>query len=110
MQLDSIDKSLLDLLQNGFPLEAEPYRKIGSELGLSEDEAIAKTKALYKQNVIRFIGPIIDVKSLGFASALVAFQVPEKNLEQAANLINAYPGVSHNYQRNHQYSLWYAKR
>jgi DNA-binding Lrp family transcriptional regulator len=37
----------------------------------------------------------------------VAFKVAEAQIDDAAAIINAHPGVSHNYLRNHDYNIWF---
>ena len=38
---------------------------------------------------------------------LVAAKVDAENPWRAANVINAHPGVSHNYLRNHEFNIWF---
>ncbi len=38
---------------------------------------------------------------------LVAAKVDPDNPWRAANIINAHPGVSHNYLRNHEFNIWF---
>ena len=38
---------------------------------------------------------------------LVAAKVDPENPWRAANVINAHPGVSHNYLRNHEFNIWF---
>ncbi len=38
---------------------------------------------------------------------MVAFAVKENKIDDVANEINKHPGVSHNYERNHEYNLWF---
>jgi len=38
---------------------------------------------------------------------LVAAKVDAENPHRAASVINAHPGVSHNYLRNHEFNLWF---
>ena len=40
-------------------------------------------------------------------SMLVAAKVDPENPWRAANIINAHPGVSHNYLRNHEFNIWF---
>jgi DNA-binding Lrp family transcriptional regulator len=106
--LDDIDRKVLTLIQAGFPLEERPFAAIGRKLELREPDVIARVAALRTEpRVIRQISAIFDSKSLGYQSMLVAAQVEESRLDEAAAVINAHPGVSHNYRRNHAYNLWY---
>jgi DNA-binding Lrp family transcriptional regulator len=51
--------------------------------------------------------PIFDTRALGYSSMLVAAKVDPDNPWRAANIINAHPGVSHNYLRNHDFNIWF---
>ena len=57
--------------------------------------------------ILRQVSPIFDTKALGYSSALVAMQVAPERLARAAAVINAHPGVSHNYKRNHEFNMWF---
>ncbi len=37
----------------------------------------------------------------------MALQVPDNDIEKAADIINSHPGVSHNYLRDHRYNIWF---
>ena len=105
--MDDLDKQLLNRIQSDFPLVARPYRDLGQPLGLSEDEVIARMKALRAERIIRQVSAIFDTKSLGYKSSLVAMRVPAERIAEAARIINEHPGVTHNYERNHEYNLWF---
>lgn len=105
--LDEIDKQVLNLLQSQFPLQPHPFELIASKAGRSEKEVIERTQRLLDARVIREITPIFDTQALGYRSTLVAAKVDAAHLRHAANVINAHPGVSHNYLRNHELNLWF---
>jgi len=101
------DAALLGLLQVAVPFTAHPFAEMGEGCGLSEDETIASIKRLKSERVIRQISAIFDTRSLGYASSLVAAKVAPERVDEAAAIISAHPGVSHNYLRNHEFNLWY---
>lgn len=103
----TMEKEILNVLQEGIPLTKSPFNTLGQKLGLLERELIERIKELKDQKIIRQISPIYDTKMLGYQSALVAFQVEKEKLEGAAEFINTHPGVSHNYERNHSFNLWF---
>lgn len=105
--LDAIDKRLLNLLQSDFPLVGRPFAALGESLGISEEEVIARTQAFRESGVLRSLSAIFDVYRVGYRSTLVAFSVPEERLAEAAAIVSAHPGVSHNYGREHEYNLWF---
>jgi hypothetical protein len=49
---------------------------------------------------------VFKCNSLG-VSTLVAMSIPEAELEKIAAIINSYDGVNHNYERQHEYNLWF---
>lgn len=107
VDLDDTTRRLLDLLQEAFPLVERPYEALGGELGLSEAEVIERLRAAEEAGVIRQICAIYDTKALGYSSALVAMRLPEERLADGAAVVNAHPGVSHNYRRNHDFNMWF---
>jgi DNA-binding Lrp family transcriptional regulator len=106
-QLDSVDKKLLNEIQWVFPLAERPYLEIANRHGISEDEVMRRISAMKSIGIIRQINAIFDTRRLGYKSALVAFAVRPDRLDRVAERINEHPGVSHNYERNHQYNMWF---
>ena len=105
--LDETDKRLMNLLQSSFPLEREPFAAIAGEAGIDVGEVKARTQRLLDERIIREITPIFDTRALGYSSMLVAAKVDSDNPHRAAAIINAHPGVSHNYLRTHEFNLWF---
>jgi DNA-binding Lrp family transcriptional regulator len=104
---DALDSQLINLLQYKFPLAKEPYRELATRLDTSEDEILARVRRLKTDGVIREIGPIFNSKMIGLASTLVALRVPEHAVDRAAQIINSYAGVTHNYEREGEYNIWF---
>ena len=98
---------LLYQMQNSFPMVQKPFQEIADKLDTTEEEVINLVHKLKDEKIIRQTSAIFDTKRLGYKSSLVAFKVPEEKIEQAAEIINAHPGVSHNYLRNHDYNIWF---
>jgi siroheme decarboxylase len=105
--LDDLDKRLLNLMQGSFPIAPKPFAHVAAQAGLTEDEVIARVKHLLDERIIRQVTPIFDTRALGYSSMLVAAKVDPENPWRAANIINAHPGVSHNYLRNHEFNIWF---
>jgi siroheme decarboxylase len=105
--MDERDKRLLNLIQEGFPLVTRPFEALGLPLDLSEAELLDRIADLKRQEIIRQIVGIFDTQSLGYKSSLVAMRVPPDRVDEAAAVVSAHPGVSHNYQRNHAFNLWF---
>ena len=98
---------LLSIIQKRFPLVTKPFAVIAEELG-TDEESILKLISEEKENkIIRQISPIFDTKRLGYSSSLVSFKVRREDIGQAVEAINAHPGVSHNYEREHPFNIWF---
>jgi siroheme decarboxylase len=105
--MDAIDQKILNRIQHDFPITSRPYHQLAEELELNEDEVRKRIINLKKQGIIRRIGAIFDSKNLGFKSTLIAMKVPLEKLEEVVKVINNYSGVTHNYQREHDYNIWF---
>ena len=102
-----MENELLYEMQNAFPMVERPFKALAEKLGSTEEEVIALVQKLKDEKIIRQTSAIFDTKRLGYKSSLVAFKVPEEKIDKAAEIINAHPGVSHNYLRNHDYNIWF---
>ncbi len=105
--MDEIDRRILNYLQQTFPLVPEPFKVIGREVGVSDEDAFARVERLKRLGIIRRIGAVFDARKMGFVSTLVAAQVPEDQLKSFVKVVNDIPGVTHNYRRNHDYNVWF---
>jgi len=107
--LEATDRALLNLLQSGFPLDREPFRILGGQLGVSGADALRRARSLQEVGLVRSISGIFDPAGLGHKSTLAALHVEEDPdaIGAAAVVVNAHPGVSHNYARNHYFNLWF---
>jgi DNA-binding Lrp family transcriptional regulator len=105
--IDELDRRLLNLMQSSFPLEPRPYRAVAGLAGIDEGEVLRRVQRLLDERIIRQVTPIFDTRVLGYKSMLVAAKVDPENPWRAAEAINAHPGVSHNYLRNHEFNIWF---
>ncbi len=105
--MDEKDRALLNEVQRRFPLEARPYAVLGERLSLPEKEVRQRLSRLKENGILRQISAIFNPAALGYQTTLVAAAAPEEKIPTAAKIINAYPGVSHNYLRDHVFNLWF---
>ncbi|MEA3418443.1 MAG: Lrp/AsnC family transcriptional regulator [Campylobacterota bacterium] len=98
---------LLYRMQNSFPMAEKPFHELAKELDTTPEEVIDLVQKLKDEKIIRQTSAIFDTKRLGYKSSLVAFKVAEEKINEAAEIINSHPGVSHNYLRNHDYNIWF---
>ena len=106
-EFDAIDREVMNSLQSDFPLVREPFRAIGKRYGVEESEVLTRIRELKRKNVVRQIGAIFDTRRLGYSSTLVAMRFAESDLDRGAHILNAHPGISHNYARNGDFNLWF---
>ncbi len=107
MQLNPTDKKLLDRLQQGLPLAADPYGIIAAELGLFREDIPKRIKALQEAGYIRRLGGVFDSGKMGYHSLLVGCLAPEEDLPSLAAHLNQEPGVTHSYLRQGRLNLWF---
>ncbi|MBW1724060.1 MAG: AsnC family transcriptional regulator [Deltaproteobacteria bacterium] len=105
--IDDVDRTILNRIQSDFPLTKRPYLSIAENIGLTENEVIKRLEQLKKKGIIRRIGGNFVPEKLGFVSTLCAAKVPEDKIERFARTVNRYPGVTHNYQRDNKYNIWF---
>ena len=105
--LDALDRRILGVIQTAFPLESRPYKAIGEQVGISEQEAFDRVRALKARKIIRRLGANFQSAKLGFRSTLCAAKVPEQAMESFVAAVNEQPGVTHNYLRDHEYNIWF---
>ena len=106
-RMDRIDRAILNEIQSHFPLRVRPFREVGRKLGLSEKEVLTRVSRLKKEGIIRRLGANFNSRKLGFTSTLCAAKVPRDRLDAFVAVVNEYPGVTHNYEREAQYNIWF---
>ncbi|HEX3246540.1 MAG TPA: AsnC family transcriptional regulator, partial [Chloroflexota bacterium] len=105
--MDDTDRQILNHIQSDFPLVERPYERLADALGSTEQEILERVRELREDRIIRQISGIFDTRALGYKSSLVAARLPEGRIHEGAQIINEHPGVTHNYERNHEFNLWY---
>jgi len=106
-ELDPTDSAILNRIQSDFPITERPYLAVANELGLSEEEVLDRVTRLKAEGIIRRIGGNFVPGKLGFVSTLCAASVPPDKIDDFAEIVNRYPGVTHNYQRDNKYNVWF---
>ena len=102
------DLAILNVLQDDLPLVSRPWNTIAGRLGITETEILGRMQRLEEAGIIRGISPVLESRHLGLhAATLVALRVPEERVDEIAAIISSYPEVSHNFRRDHSYSLWF---
>jgi siroheme decarboxylase len=102
----ALELHLLNDFQHDFPLDPQPFASIAKRLGVGQDEVLQMLTSLQKRGTVRRVGAVFRPRSIG-ASTLAALAVPEEKLDEVAQMVNSYPEVNHNYQREHHFNLWF---
>ena len=105
--MDDLDKQILNEIQWTFPLVSQPFHEIAKKFDISPEAVKERLKNLKKTGILRQLSAIFDTRKLGYKSSLVAMEIEPDKLEYIASQINRHPGVSHNYEREHQFNLWF---
>ena len=105
--LSESDKELLNEIQWTFPLVTRPFDAIAKKFDTTSEIIKEKLNNLKEIGVLRQLSAIFDTRKLGYTSSLVAMEIEHDKLDYVASQINRHPGVSHNYERDHQFNLWF---
>ena len=105
--MDDADRRLLDRLQNELPLVERPWAALAADIEMPEEELLNRIAQLRSEGVIRQISAIFDTRRLGYRSSLIAASTKPGTQQLAADIVSAHPGVTHNYEREHAFDLWF---
>ena len=98
--------ALLNDFQHDFPLVARPFAALAARVNLTEDAVLARLRDCRAQGSLSRIGAVWG-RGAGGAAALCALAVPPGRLEAVADIVSREPAVNHNYEREHDWNLWY---
>ena len=105
--MDELDKTIINHLQDGFPVCDSPYLQLALQLGISEESLLQRLRALLDSGILSRFGPLYHAEQMGGALTLAAVKAPAEQFDQIAEIINAFPEVAHNYARNHELNMWF---
>jgi DNA-binding Lrp family transcriptional regulator len=107
VDLEPLDRAIVNRLQDGLPLVPEPYAPVAEDLGITTEALIARIARLRDAGVITRFGPFFDAAAMGGAFCLCAMAVPPARFDAVAEAVNALPEVAHNYERAHRLNMWF---
>lgn len=84
-----------------------PFAEVGRQLGIDEEEVIARLEFMKESRVLTRFGPMFQVERMGGAFVLAAMAVPEEQFDEVARMVNSLPVVAHNYRRQHALNMWF---
>ena len=105
--MDELDRRIVNSLQGDFPLCERPFAEAAAGLGVEEEVLLRRLRLLLESKVLTRFGPLFDAERLGGAFTLCALSVPQEDFARVAAIVNAYPEVAHNYEREHRLNMWF---
>ncbi len=105
--MDTLDRAIVNGLQDGFPLCERPFGEVAAGLGCDEATLIERIRALLEDKTLTRFGPLYDAERMGGAFTLCAMSVPAGEFERVAAQVNARREVAHNYERAHRFNMWF---
>lgn len=105
--LAETDRLIINSLQGGFPICDAPFGQIAGQLGIDEDDLIRRLEKLLADKTLTRFGPMYDIQKLGGSFSLCAIQVPGERFDEVTQIVNAFDEVAHNYERDHEFNMWY---
>lgn len=104
--MQPLERELLNIIQQDFPLEKRPFALIAQRIGITETECINMLSNLQKEKILREIRPVVSWNKAGFTGVLIGCKVDPEKVDDVAAAINTIPGVTHNYLREGSRNLW----
>ncbi len=105
--MDETDRLIINSLQGNFPISDQPYLEVAQQLGISEDVLLSRLQTMLDSRTLTRFGPMYDIQKLGGSFSLCAIRVPAERFEEVTEIVNAFPEVAHNYERDHEFNMWY---
>lgn len=105
--LDRNDRRILNEIQRNFPITHRPFLALARKLKIKEKEIWQRVKRMRELGIIRRLGASFSARALGFTSTLCAAKVPPEKIAEFVKVVNSYPGVTHNYEREGAYNIWF---
>nr|ACF98052.1 putative heme D1 biosynthesis protein NirG [uncultured bacterium 888] len=105
--MDECDRAIVNHLQDGFPLESEPFKAASAAIGITEEALIGRIERMLDTGVLTRFGPLYQIERMGGRFTLAAMSVPARDFDRVAAIVNAFPEVAHNYERDHALNMWF---
>ena len=106
LEFSDLEKHLLNDYQQNLPPSITPYADMAARYQVSEQTVLNSLQHLEQIGVISRIGAVFKANTIG-VSTLAAIAVKQAELQKIADIVSTYQAVNHNYEREHQYNLWF---
>jgi DNA-binding Lrp family transcriptional regulator len=101
--IDELDKKVISLLQGDLPLNPRPFSVMAEKIGITEEEFVARVKALNERGIMRRFGATLRHQEAGFSSnAMIAWLVPDHRVDAIGKTLAQFREVTHCYRRRPQ--------
>lgn len=105
--MNALDKVIINNLQENFPVCERPFTELSKKLNIEESVLLKRIQALLENGTLSRFGPLYNIEKLGGVYCLVAMRVPDNELDEVVAIINDYSEVAHNYERDHDFNIWF---
>lgn len=105
--MDDMDRKIINDLQREFPVCDHPFYVTAEKFSISENELITRIENMLENGMLTRFGPLFNIEKLGGVYSLAAMRVPPDKFDETAEIINQFPQVAHNYEREHEFNLWF---
>ena len=98
--LSDIDREILKRVQGSLPDSAAPYADIAAAVGTDEAHVLDLLSRMTGTGEIRRFGATLKHQKAGFgANVMVAWYVPEEDVDRIGAIMSERPEISHCYHR-----------
>ncbi len=105
--MDYLDREIINQLQSGFPISDQPFEEVARQLDTSESEVMTRIRCMLDDGMLTRFGPLFNIDRMGGVFTLCAMHVDEDEFDDIAEIVNQFPEVAHNYQRDHHLNMWF---
>ena len=105
--MDTLDREIINQFQGGFPIVDQPFLAIAQSLGVTESEVMTRIRFMLDDGLLTRFGPLYNIDKMGGTFSLCAMRVPEPVFDEVAEKVNQFEQVAHNYERDHELSMWF---
>lgn len=105
--VDVVDRAIINRFQGGFPIGTRPYAAAAAAVGITEADLLRRLDSLLARGLLSRFGPLYRAERLGGAVTLAALSAPPERFEEICEIVNAFPEVAHNYEREHELNMWF---
>jgi DNA-binding Lrp family transcriptional regulator len=100
MELEEIDKTILDEYYYGIPVEPRPFRHLADRLGITEEDLLRRIREMLDTGILKKFGASLGHRKVGYsANCMVVWKVPQEKVELAGKVMASYREISHAYER-----------